>query len=32
MSGYTLISETADCLIYEAEDLSHELWVKKERV
>ena len=29
LSGYKLVSETEDCLIWESEDGSHEFWIKK---
>lgn len=28
--GYKLICETLDVFIYESEDASHELWIKKD--
>lgn len=32
MPGYTLVAETTDTLIYESDDYSHELWIKKKNV
>ena len=32
MSGYELVSETADYFIYESNDGSHEIWKRKKEV
>lgn len=32
MSGYTLVNETEVYLVYESDDYSHEIWIKKENV